>query len=67
LWSRPRWLRDQLCSRLNEREHHASKADLPADISRETPVPVNNVGAGRCPVCNGSASIAPMASEYRGK
>jgi hypothetical protein len=41
----------------------------PVDISRETFVPVNdnNFGAGRCPVCNGPASIAPRTSEYRGK
>jgi transposase-like protein len=42
---------------------------LPIEIRCETLVPVNdnNVGAGRCPVCNAPGSIAPRASEYRGK
>jgi transposase-like protein len=33
------------------------------------PVAVNdNVeGTGRCPACNGQASIAPIASKYRGQ
>lgn len=36
---------------------------------RKTLVAVNDngVGAGRCPVCNVPASIAPQSSEYRGK
>lgn len=39
-------------------------------VAPETPptaVNDNDTGAGRCPVCNGPASIAPTASDYRGK
>jgi len=41
----------------------------PFDIPRKTPVPMNdnNIGGGRCPVCNGPASIAASGSKYRGK
>jgi hypothetical protein len=41
----------------------------PVEIPRENLAPVNdnNFGAGRCPVCNGLASIARRTSEYQGK
>jgi len=34
-WSRPRWLRDPLCSRLNEREHRGSRPIYSVGISQK--------------------------------
>jgi len=38
----------------------SQSARMPRPANENTP------GGGRCPVCNGPASVAPAAAEYRG-
>jgi len=79
IYDRRRWLRDRSCSRrkreiavtqtrpdhaardIERRGHHRPNASmLPAARN-------DNHAGGHCPACNARASIAPRASDYRGK